>query len=183
MGLGAGWRVGMVGETQREYSEFDERNKVRYVIVYELNPEFENELVKHLVIEKRYLPLWPATESYIKVVWEISYSNLREMRISVYEARENLFGTGSERFIDANVNFYFEKDPWFMKSKELEEHIRGRGVRETIKEILNDLIWYFRNRLIVEDEEVKSIFYDLLEYIRSQSRLEKEEQLNAARDL
>ncbi len=165
----------MVSETLREHSEFDENNKIRYMIVYELNPGFDHELVKKIKMEKRYLPLWPTAGNYIKIVWEIDYSNPTEMRISVYEARENWFGTGSEKIADMDVNFYFEEDPWFLKAEGLKEHIMIHGVKVTIKAILHDLVWYFRDRLRIEDEEIKAIFYDLLEYIRNQLRLERGE--------
>ncbi len=136
----------------REHSEFDDKNKIRYMIVYELNPEFENELVKKIKMEKRYLPLWPTAYNYIKIVWEIDYSNPTTIKISIYEARENWFGTGSTRIAEIDANFFFEEDPWFLTSRELEEHIERFGVKETAKDILLSLLDYFEDSLTLEKE-------------------------------
>jgi hypothetical protein len=146
----------MMGEqiqTQREYTEFDESNKIRYMIVYETNPEFENEIIKKIKMEKRWLPLWPTAGNYARIVWEIDYSNPTEVVISVWSSRENWNGTGSDRIADVTANFYFEEDPWFLVTKDLEEHIKDHGVKETIKAVLHDLLWYFRDGLRIEREE------------------------------
>ncbi|PNV79772.1 MAG: hypothetical protein C0179_06815, partial [Fervidicoccus sp.] len=139
-------------QVQREYSEFDDKNKIKYTIEYELNEEYDYELVKHLTIEKRYLPLWPTAGNYAKIVWKIDYSDPTTIKISVYEARENWYGTGSTRIADIEANFYFEEDPWFLTSRELEEHIEKFGVKETAKDILDSLLDYFEDSLALEKE-------------------------------
>ncbi|PNV81253.1 MAG: hypothetical protein C0179_03660 [Fervidicoccus sp.] len=139
-------------QTQKEFSEFDEKKKIKYTIEYELNEEYDYELVKHLMIEKRYLPLWPTAGNYAKIVWKIDYSDPTTIRISIYEARESWFGTGSSGIAEIDANFFFEEDPWFLKAEELEEHIEKFGVKETAKDILDSLLDYFRDSLMLEKE-------------------------------
>ncbi len=136
----------------RGHSEFDDKNKIKYTIEYELNEEFDYELVKYIAIEKRYLPLWPTAGNYVKIVWGIDYSDPTVVRVSIYEARENWYGTGSRRIAEIDANFFFEEDPWFLEAKELEEHIEEFGVKETAKDILDSLLWYFKDSLVLEKE-------------------------------
>jgi hypothetical protein len=139
-------------QTQKEFSEFDEKKKIKYTIEYELNPEFDYELVKYIEIEKRYLPLWPQAGNYAKIVWRIDYSDPTAIKISVYEARESWYGTGSSRIAEIEADFFFEEDPWFLEAKELEEHIERFGIKETAKDILDSLLDYFRDSLMLEKE-------------------------------
>jgi hypothetical protein len=144
--------VSITQETRKEYSEFDEEEKIRYTIEYELNEEYDYELVKRIEIEKRYLPLWPQAGNYAKIVWKIDYSDPTTIRISIYEARENWFGTGSSKIADIETNFYFEEDPWFLKSEELEDYIKEFGVKKTAEQILLSLLDYFKDALKLEKE-------------------------------
>jgi hypothetical protein len=134
---------------EKRVSEFVEDEKTLYSIEYRINPE--NDLVEYLELERRYLPLYPYG-NYSKIVWKIDYSSPTLMRITVYTAHENWNGTGSEKIMEAEVDFFFNEDPWFLTS-ELKDYIERYGVKVTIRDILHDLLEYFRDSLRIKEVE------------------------------
>ena len=132
----------------KRYEELVESEKTEYALEYESN---EEDVVK-LRLERKYLPLYPYG-NYVMRVWYIDYSDPPDIKVSIYNVRNSWNGTGRDDLLDIVVDLHSFEDPWFFDTNQLEDMIESRGVKETIKAILETLIDFITDPLKFEDCE------------------------------
>ena len=130
-------------------TQFIESEKTEYTIEYDINNEY-NSIVR-LRLEMKYLPLYPYG-NYVSRVWIIDYRE-SPLRISSYVVRNSWNGTGRDDLLDMVVDLHASEDPWFLDVDELEDMIESKGVKETMKTILETLVDFITDPLKFEDCE------------------------------
>lgn len=121
--------------SENEYVEWDEAENMEYAIKWETD---EGGWVKKLTLESYYRPLGRNYANGIDSVWGVSI-NGNDLDIEYSVIHYDWDGTGRTEYKHIAYETDSDTELWFSDPGELEDAIKGNGVKATIEGILDTL--------------------------------------------
>jgi hypothetical protein len=122
---------------KREWSQWDENNKMNYAIIVE-GIDAENNIVTMLMIKSFYKPLGLNYGNRHGYIWIIEY-DAGELKVEWIERAYEWNGTYTKTLAEMSIKTDFEELPWFVDMPDLVETVESLGVQKAIDLILDYL--------------------------------------------